>query len=189
MKPNQRGGCRPGAGRPKETVEGSDTISISVPRDILRALDEIASVERGESRSSIIAALLRSKHIVGHVIQRSENDCTIAVAAMVAGVDYATAKNHHPASLDRGCSTQQTAKLIEIITGRRWPVMKHDCRLSDLAPWPDRAAILIRETGAKYGHWIAILDGVVHDSQFTNGSLLPVYPRADWYVLRILTDQ
>ena len=159
---------------------GTDTVAISLPVELIAALDRIVT-RTGESRSAVIRELLLSKHLLGHVIQRGDSDCEVAVAATLAGMSYDAALPLQPPWTRKdGLTVKEMTRYLAVATGMPWACRKCDSSTfgADLDR-PGKSACLLRSPEGNY-HWIAVVDGVAHDPEFTNGSLLPVYPRADW---------
>lgn len=58
--PSNRGGARPGAGRPQEMPDAVRTISVQVPVELLKRIDEAADTSRAALiRAAIELYLLR----------------------------------------------------------------------------------------------------------------------------------
>lgn len=164
--------------RPSKYLCETAALSTRLPVDLIAALDEIAAVAE-LSRSEVLESLLRTKHLVGHVHQRGERDCGIAVAAILAGVSYDVSRERCGNDCHaRGLSTAEMREHLESLTAAKWTLRRKRQALAHVAA--PIACVLIRADGESFGHWVAIKAGVVHDPEFWNGCPEPVYPRRDW---------
>lgn len=120
--------------------------------------------------------------------QRSETDCGICVAAMVAGVPWRRASETGPAPHARdGLTVNQFVSLVAqldvVVTTSK---SQYDVPLRDADVLPNTCAILIRKAGRSRGHFVAFSDGMVFDPDIGKYAL-DRYERKSWRVLRWFT--
>ncbi len=138
--------------------------------------------------------------VLRHVRQRNDADCGVAVAAILANVDYARAWAAVPAwcaaGRGEGAHPEALGLMLRRLTGR-WPV-EYDGAwkatvLDVAAAWPGRAAAVLREARAGWSgvgliptHWVAVADGVVFDPGYPADVPVAEYGDADCLVGTVL---
>lgn len=123
-----------------------------------------------------------------HIRQRREFDCGIATAAMFCSETYRMAQVADPFP-DRvnGFTVQDFCDTV-------FNICDHQCRVSrahygkPLSTFKlRRCALLIREAGRDYGHWVWT-DGLsIYDPERPRPLPVDRYDRADWLIVRVIT--
>ena len=122
------------------------------------------------------------------VNQRGDQDCGIAVAAMLAGTNYDTAMklDVNPTS-SRHVTVPEFERMMAVLTTSGWAASKHKgLKLKDAEP-PKRGAQeawLIRKSGTKVGHWIGRTQGRIFDPYLVGPITVDEYPLKRWELIR-----
>lgn len=120
-----------------------------------------------------------------HIRQKNGIDCGVAVVAMFCGESYQMAKIADPfPERDWGLSVQDFRDTVFNLTEQAIRVSRgHYAKpLSGLRLRP--AAILIRESGKTFGHWVWSDGQLIYDPERPHPQPLSTYDRATWLVIR-----
>lgn len=119
---------------------------------------------------------------VTHVRQRGPVDCAFAVACALAGLDY---PEFTPTA---GLGPEKLADTLSALTGERWRSTRrwYGRSLATYKGLPARCALLLRQMGERFGHWVSIQDSLVCDPEEPGPVPLEGYSRAGWHVIRVL---
>jgi len=119
--------------------------------------------------------------------QREEDDCGIAVAAMLArkpyGKTYRAAKS---LGVEESLDGSKLIELLRILTGKRYEMFTWDETLN-LYDWCDQeicregAVLITRQRRSLSGHWVAVRDRKVFDPDYGRVALVD-YPNGHWWV-------
>lgn len=123
-----------------------------------------------------------------HIRQLNDFDCGVAVVAMLAGCHYRDVARAFPGALQRGLYVRDVVAMLETLTGREWAqgrCGRHPVLACARLPRAACAAIIGRPSW-RFGHWIAIESGVVHDPNDDRPIALCEYQRQHWRVLRLV---
>ena len=123
------------------------------------------------------------------VKQQNGVDCGLAVAAMLGACSYDEAAEADPSpESTRGLSPKDLIYTIEGLTGRPYS----ETRKGQGKPFSNYGlplspcAILIREPGKSFGHWIATDGQSIFDPEMSKPLPLSDYPRKNWPIVRII---
>lgn len=107
---------------------------------------------------------------------------------MLAGRSYRAVTRAFPSASDHGLYVRDVAAMLSTLTGRAWSESRcghHPALARARLPLAACAAIIGRPSW-RYGHWVALERGVVHDPNFDRPIALVDYPRQHWPVLRLV---
>jgi len=137
-----------------------------------------------------------------HVTQRTDCDCGLAVAAMLADASYSTALAVAPAEVAagrRGAYPAEIAEIASVITGRPWRVSRVACRpLAGYRPRADRGAVVLMRPIDRWAHIVAyeteLIPGrssragrlIIHDPLRKTGSCVSCYTWRRRPVVRLI---
>lgn len=120
------------------------------------------------------------------VRQRCETDCGLAVAAMLAGKTYMQASQADPnPSATGGMAIADFAACL-VALGVDPSVTRASCKLECAGLPREPRALLIREHGRKFGHWIAWDGCMIFDPEMRGPLALGEYPRRGWSLIRLV---
>ena len=125
-----------------------------------------------------------------HIRQRNAIDCGLAVISMLSGCRYEEARKADPfPNKTIGLSLSDFIVTLERCSGKKHKFTKPSkyIRLCE-SQYPSTCALIIRQDGRKYGHWIAVDDGKIIDPELEKAFNVSDYDRRDWYVIRIITE-
>jgi hypothetical protein len=123
-----------------------------------------------------------------HVRQFHEADCGVAVVAMLAGCRYRDVTRAFPAATEHGLYVREVVAMLDELTGRHWAQARcgrHPVLACARLPRAACAAIIGRPSW-RFGHWVALESGVVHDPNYDRPIALCEYQRQHWRVLRLV---
>ena len=125
------------------------------------------------------------------VRQLNEIDCGIAVAAMIASVKYEEARKADAIlfpNAKTGLSPDNLQLLIFSLTKNNLSISRSNYKkpLAEFIPKGNEMAVLIRENGVDYGHWVAIHNGMIYDPEHYIRKSIKDYERNTWDVIRTL---
>lgn len=120
------------------------------------------------------------------VRQRCETDCGLAVAAMLSGKTYAQASQADPNPSATGGMTIADFSACLAALGIDPVVTRASCKLECAALPIQPRALLIREHGRKFGHWVAWDGGMIFDPEMRGPLALGEYPRREWSLIRMV---
>lgn len=125
-----------------------------------------------------------------HVEQICDIDCGIAVIAMLADIRYRDAAmlDDSPHST-RGLSVPEFKKMLDSVSPskcRESKSLQGKSFISEFDALPIACAVLIRNTGEKFGHWIAKNDTSIHDPELRDPATISQYPKAQWDIVRVI---
>lgn len=102
------------------------------------------------------------------VNQYSDWDCSIACAAMLAGVSYTPAAQAAGVCFEgEGLETRHFLRLLEHLTGQPWQYKRRVKRLLAREGLPIvPCGVLTCKPGGKPDHWIVVSDGLVYDPEW-----------------------
>jgi hypothetical protein len=114
--------------------------------------------------------------------------CAVAAAAMLADLSYEDAAAHWP-DLDaaRTRSPRELCALLEAVTDTErllspcWHPQQPVHRFP-VPPWPVAAFIQDAGLRPRFGQWVVLMDGIVHDPGKWTAHLVDRYRRRDWVV-------
>ncbi len=125
-----------------------------------------------------------------HIKQKGEVDCGIAVAAMLAGVEYETIPRSvfRAANIRGGLTASALVLLLRDLTDYHWPLVQPAPQRRLVADQPryPRAALLIATPRRQDAHWIAVSGAAVYDPELELPSPRHRYERASWRVLTVV---
>jgi hypothetical protein len=126
------------------------------------------------------------------VKQLNEIDCGIAVAAMIASVNYEAARKADNILFPlakTGLSPDDLKLLIYQLSNQNVRITRRHYKkpLIDFIPKINDRAILIRENKSRYGHWIAISNNMIYDPEHYICKSIKNYERNAWEIIRILS--
>ncbi|CAJ4958058.1 Uncharacterised protein [Burkholderia pseudomallei] len=107
---------------------------------------------------------------------------------MLAGRPYHAVTRAFPSASAHGLYVRDVAAMLSTLTGRAWA--ESHCgrnRVLGCARLPRAAcAAIIGRPSWRFGHWVALECGLVHDPDFDRPIELADYPRQHWRVLRLV---
>lgn len=121
--------------------------------------------------------------------QRNGVDCGLAVAAMLSGESYDFAAEADPSpEKETGLSPADMICALEGLTGAPFRESRrgYNKAFSDYGLTAYPAAILIRQSDQRFGHWIATDGAQIFDPEMQVSYSLQNYPRKDWRIIRII---
>lgn len=121
-----------------------------------------------------------------HIQQRNAVDCGLAVVSMLAACRYDEARRADPfPNKNNGLSLSDFVTTLRRCSRVDWRVVRpSEYKPLSLHEIHDVCAAIVRQPDRRYGHWIAIERGIVHDPELRRGVALTEYDRKTWQLIR-----